>query len=347
VTKPISRTHVSLRVQDLARSVAFYRAFFGLEPALARSDYAKFEVDDPPLVLSLEPVFHRASDPFDHLGLRVTAVREVDAMRERIVAAGLAAGEREHDVACCYSTQTKFWLLDPDRNLWEIYALTGALDRRGALASSDAVAARDRAGVRDAYEHRLGDPLPSTIPHESGTIDEVRLRGTFNAARDVKAFAALLAEVHRVLRPGGSVLVHGLVASEPVEGALPRLPGPAALVESTPLESEPLAWLAQAGFVDTVIHKLPTTAAFCHGSAQMRELLATGRRAPEAETEGAVAVYRGPFAQATDDLGVSYRRGERTRIDAATFARLRRGPLADSFAFFAPGGTEASRAGAV
>ncbi|MFO0849078.1 MAG: hypothetical protein U0871_11075 [Gemmataceae bacterium] len=33
----------------------FFRTLFGMEPAKLRPDYAKFESDDPPLVLSLEP----------------------------------------------------------------------------------------------------------------------------------------------------------------------------------------------------------------------------------------------------------------------------------------------------
>ena len=49
------RFHLSLNVSDLTRSVAFFRTLFELEPAKLRADYAKFEANDPPLVLSLEP----------------------------------------------------------------------------------------------------------------------------------------------------------------------------------------------------------------------------------------------------------------------------------------------------
>ena len=50
---PAIRFHLSLNVADLGRSVAFYRILFGVDPAKLRGDYAKFELDDPPLVLSL------------------------------------------------------------------------------------------------------------------------------------------------------------------------------------------------------------------------------------------------------------------------------------------------------
>ena len=40
---------VQLAVSDLDRSIAFYRAFFGIEPSKVRADYAKFEPADPPV----------------------------------------------------------------------------------------------------------------------------------------------------------------------------------------------------------------------------------------------------------------------------------------------------------
>ena len=54
---PVSRVrfHISLNVNNLARSIDFYKILFDMEPAKQRSDYAKFEPNDPPLVLSLEP----------------------------------------------------------------------------------------------------------------------------------------------------------------------------------------------------------------------------------------------------------------------------------------------------
>src|SRR5262249_37066037 len=133
---PSDRTHVSLNVSNLERSVAFYRAFLGVEPAALFKDYARFELETPPLVLSLEPVFHRASDAFNHLGLRLEDADAVRGFQGRLVDRGLAA-ERDDEVECCYSRQTKIWLADPDRNLWEVYAVTGALPHRGALSSSD------------------------------------------------------------------------------------------------------------------------------------------------------------------------------------------------------------------
>src|SRR5262249_54525638 len=150
------------------------------------------------------------------------------------------ASERDDEVECCYSRQTKIWLADPDRNLWEVYAVTGALPHRGALSSSDALVARDRQGRHDVWEHRLGDELPDPAPLADASVDEVRPKGSFNAPRTEAERRHLLAEALRVLRPGGHVLSHGLVASARLPGGFPRLPGPAALVREAPLETEPL-----------------------------------------------------------------------------------------------------------
>ena len=67
----VVRFHLSLNVSDLARSVDFFRVLLGVEPAKLRPDYAKFEPDVPPLVLSLEPTPRPTGGPLNHLGFRL------------------------------------------------------------------------------------------------------------------------------------------------------------------------------------------------------------------------------------------------------------------------------------
>jgi catechol 2,3-dioxygenase-like lactoylglutathione lyase family enzyme len=43
----LRKFHASLNVSDLERSIGFYRALLGAEPAKVRSDYAKFDLADP------------------------------------------------------------------------------------------------------------------------------------------------------------------------------------------------------------------------------------------------------------------------------------------------------------
>src|SRR5947209_5852921 len=114
---PAIRFHLSLNVADLARAVTFYRALFGTEPAKRRADYAKFELDDPPLVLSLEPHAPAAAGALNHLGFRLPDSATLVAMQRRLEEAGIRS-QREEGVECCYARQTKFWVTDPDGTLW-------------------------------------------------------------------------------------------------------------------------------------------------------------------------------------------------------------------------------------
>jgi len=129
-TVPGVRFHLSLNVADLTRAVAFYRILFGREPAKCRPDYAKFELDDPPLVLSLEPSSPTSGGTLNHLGFRMPDSTTLVAMQERLERGGIRS-RREEGVECCYALQTKFWVTDPDQTLWEIYTLDEDLEHRG------------------------------------------------------------------------------------------------------------------------------------------------------------------------------------------------------------------------
>jgi catechol-2,3-dioxygenase len=134
-TKPDRRAfHVSLNVRDLSRSIAFYEVLLGVAPAKSRQDYAKFELDDPPLVLSLEPASKVNGTTLNHLGLRMTAPETLVDIQRRLEERGYTT-RRESGVACCYARQTKFWVRDPDGRRWEVYILEEDLDHRGGELS--------------------------------------------------------------------------------------------------------------------------------------------------------------------------------------------------------------------
>ena len=113
--------HASLNVSNLSRSLAFYRVLFGCEPAKQHLDYAKFELDEPGLVLSLIPSRMTAGGgALNHAGLRVSTSEELVDIQRRVEEAGFPT-RREDGVECCYARQTKFWIADPDQTLWEVY----------------------------------------------------------------------------------------------------------------------------------------------------------------------------------------------------------------------------------
>jgi catechol 2,3-dioxygenase-like lactoylglutathione lyase family enzyme len=116
--------HVSLDVPDLDRAVGFYAELFGRQPAKRKPGYAKFELDDPPVVLALQQAGSRA---LSHLGLRVDTTSEVEATGVRLRESGLVTLE-ERDTACCYARQDKVWVADPAGNRWEVYTVLADID---------------------------------------------------------------------------------------------------------------------------------------------------------------------------------------------------------------------------
>lgn len=121
-----SRLHISMFVNDLRDSVAFYEVFFGQPPTKLRDDYAKFEVIEPPLNLALSPDRAPSKGGFvNHLGIQVKSSEIIMCAKERFLNAGFQI-EEEIATACCYSVQTKIWVGDPDGNRWEWFVTTEA-----------------------------------------------------------------------------------------------------------------------------------------------------------------------------------------------------------------------------
>src|SRR3972149_3843188 len=66
------RVHIGLNVNNVDRSVKFYRAMFGIEPVKWKPGYAKFDIDEPPLNLALNYSDNITDqDALNHLGIEV------------------------------------------------------------------------------------------------------------------------------------------------------------------------------------------------------------------------------------------------------------------------------------
>src|ERR1700734_1489838 len=114
--------HLSLNVPDLGRSVEFYSLLFGLKPAKQHDDYAKFELDDPPVVFSLVPHPPGPGASLSHLGILVQNDETIQRFRERLETAGICT-ETQDGTVCGYARQNKLWVKDPFGNFWEIYRI--------------------------------------------------------------------------------------------------------------------------------------------------------------------------------------------------------------------------------
>jgi catechol 2,3-dioxygenase-like lactoylglutathione lyase family enzyme len=330
--------HISLTASDLGRSIAFYRVLLGTEPAKVREDYAKFELAEPPLVLSLIP--GGVGGNVNHAGLRVRTADELVDIQRRLETAGIVT-QREEGVECCYALQTKFWVADPDRMLWEVYLFHEDIDEHGD-ATVPVIALNPPVQLSpkplSSWTHRLGNPLPERIPHDANALHEVILEGSFNEGRDTVNRDRLLAEALRVLRPGGEIRLHMLTGDSSGDYGKLSLPGPAAAVGYAPTPTELTAALTRAGFREVQIVTLSQAPCFVAEGVAMRECRIQARK-PGHRTQQKThhAVYRGPLAEVTDDYGNVFRRGELTPLNVHDWQMLSKGDAAASFIFPTPG----------
>ncbi|MBI3651657.1 MAG: VOC family protein [Acidobacteria bacterium] len=118
----ILKAHLALNVRNVESSIAFYQKLLGITPSKVRHGYAKFDVQNPPLNLTLNEVAFDERGALSHLGLQVASTADVLALRERWGEAGLATRD-EMQTDCCYAIQDKTWVQDPDGNEWEVFVV--------------------------------------------------------------------------------------------------------------------------------------------------------------------------------------------------------------------------------
>ena len=95
-------------------------------------------------MLSLRGPYHSGSllnafqeaGALSHLGFQVTSTEDVLAVRQQWHERGLVTRD-EMQTNCCYATQDKTWVADPDGNEWEVFVvLKDNLPEESAAAES-------------------------------------------------------------------------------------------------------------------------------------------------------------------------------------------------------------------
>ena len=110
-------------MRNVDASVVFYRRLFGIEPAKTRTGYAKFDVNNPPLNLSLNEMPSLSNTgALSHMGIQVASTEDVLAVRRQWNEAGLVTRD-EMQTNCCFAIQDKAWVQDPDGNQWEVFVV--------------------------------------------------------------------------------------------------------------------------------------------------------------------------------------------------------------------------------
>ena len=124
ILKPINtlKAHLALNVRNVETSIEFYKKMLGIEPSKVRAGYAKFDIQNPPLNLTLNQIRFNERGALSHMGIQVASTEDVLAMRERWIERGLETRD-EMDTDCCYAIQDKTWVSDPDGNEWEVFVV--------------------------------------------------------------------------------------------------------------------------------------------------------------------------------------------------------------------------------
>jgi predicted enzyme related to lactoylglutathione lyase len=118
----MKRMHVHVGVENLEQSINFYSALFATQPAVVKSDYAKWMLDDPRVNFAIST---RGKQPgLDHLGIQVESQAELHEVYARLSKAGGSVIE-QGQTTCCYAKSEKAWIDDPSGISWETFHSTG------------------------------------------------------------------------------------------------------------------------------------------------------------------------------------------------------------------------------
>jgi predicted enzyme related to lactoylglutathione lyase len=130
----MKRMHVHVGVEDLDRSIDFYSALFATKPAVVKSDYAKWMLDDPRVNFAIST---RGKHPgLDHLGIQVESKGELSDVYARLREAGGAVIE-QGQTTCCYAKSEKSWIDDPAGISWETFLTSGESTDYGVSVEHD------------------------------------------------------------------------------------------------------------------------------------------------------------------------------------------------------------------
>jgi catechol 2,3-dioxygenase-like lactoylglutathione lyase family enzyme len=134
----MKRFHVHVAVDDLEANVRFYSTVFGTAPTVHKPDYAKWMMEDPRVNFAISQRGAKAG--VDHLGFQVDTDDELQALRQQVAKAEIAALDQP-DAECCYALSDKYWVTDPQGIAWETYRTLGEAAIYGADSQNKATEA--------------------------------------------------------------------------------------------------------------------------------------------------------------------------------------------------------------
>lgn len=116
----MKRVHIHLFVDDIAASTRFYDELFTTTPCLAKHDYVRWELTDPPMNFAIS---NHGKTGIDHLGIQSEDTNELDKMvgQYNRCETGENQLDSPEETSCCYARSTKSWLIDPQGIQWELF----------------------------------------------------------------------------------------------------------------------------------------------------------------------------------------------------------------------------------
>ena len=118
----MKRMHVHVSVSSLEQSIRFYSTLFAAEPAVRKSDYAKWMLEDPRVNFAISRRVEATG--IEHLGIQVEDRAELADVYSRLQRAEAPILE-EGATTCCYAKSEKSWVTDPQGVQWETFLTTG------------------------------------------------------------------------------------------------------------------------------------------------------------------------------------------------------------------------------
>ena len=130
----MARMHVHVSVENIDTAIPFYSALFAAKPAVVKSDYAKWMLDDPRVNFAIST---RGKTPgVDHLGIQVDSQEELQDVYGRLRQAGGAVLE-VGATTCCYAKSEKSWTDDPAGIPWEAFLTSGESTTYGDTSKAE------------------------------------------------------------------------------------------------------------------------------------------------------------------------------------------------------------------
>lgn len=114
----MKRMHIHVGVKNLKESISFYSKMFATAPTIEKTDYAKWQLEDPKINFAISA--RGAAEGLNHLGIQVEDATELSDMKSRLDTLQAELVEEE-GTACCYAKSDKYWVNDPSGIPWETF----------------------------------------------------------------------------------------------------------------------------------------------------------------------------------------------------------------------------------